>query len=227
MSEPVWMDVSFGAMPTPEVLAGVARKGKHVVLRFAGELLDSACLNEAVKMLAPTLPEHSVFISGPIQVTILPVIARSEVLRLADDLVRAAIDFRCAARDLCVSLARKLDVQPEELVDYRRSSGLLDSEWSYRFHGLQCCFKNEQTGQVLDVELSYRREFGVLDPYFFHRFLATTNRYQLLASQLIDGYHDTDRALDLLVEAGRLTRITLTYGGSTQQGVVANSADAV
>ncbi|MDC3960459.1 hypothetical protein KEG38_41785 [Polyangium jinanense] len=131
------------------------------------------------------------------------------------------------ATELCTRLSQKLGIAREALVHSGHDSGRLDAEWDYYFHGLECCFTSRRTGQVLDVELSFGDEFGVLDPWFFHRFLATTDRYAALAAKLVDGYHDTKRALDVLVGTGRLSRVTGAFAEHARHGVVAKDSEAV
>jgi len=222
MSEPIRMQVDLGSVPTAEAIAKLACKGQHVVLKFSGASPDSA-MNEVGEKLASALPDHSVFCSGVSQLTVLPVIAASEVLALADDLVAAARDFRITARALCLSLAQKLELQPDALldVDEDRTSGELDADWTYYVHGSGCCFEHQITGQRLDVVLSFGAEFGVLDPFFFHCFLATTKRYRPLAAALTEDFHDTRRALSVLAAAGRLTTISVADGARTRAGLVA------
>ncbi|MDI1484664.1 hypothetical protein [Polyangium sp. y55x31] len=222
MSEPVWIDASLDEIPAPEVLADIARKGHHAVLRVSGAPGGSV-LEELVHRLARALPEHSVFLSGASQITVIPVITNADVLQIADELVAAAHEFRDLAIELCARLSPKLGIAREALVDSPRTSGRLDAEWDYHFHGLQCCFKSRRTGQVLDVELSFGDEFGVLDPWFFHRFLKTTDRHAAIAAKLVEEYHDTARALDVLEGTGRLRRVTHLTAGRAVHGVVAKS----
>ena len=50
--------------------------------------------------------------------------------------------------------------------------------WEYHFHGSHCAFTHAQSGQEIEVSLVNRLEFGVLDPYFFTRFIKTSPDYQ-------------------------------------------------
>jgi hypothetical protein len=72
------------------------------------------------------------------------------------------------------------------------------------------------------VELDFRGEFGVLDPFFFSRFVTTTPGLEGVAALFRDGYHDPLRALVVLERWGRLTRIT--DGTDGRRGLVASRA---
>lgn len=193
------------------------------MLRITGPVRD-VDLVQLVATLKESLPSHSVFTSGEFQVTIFPVISAADVARIADDLLDAAAAFRTTARRLCMQLAGALDLSPDSLIQARGTSGQLDPEWAYQFHGVECCFTSARTGQVVDVRLTFGDEFGVLDPWFFHRFLRTTPRYSSLAADLADGFHDTARALEVLERSGRLTRIDRRSGGEVLfSGLMANS----
>lgn len=221
MSDPVWIEATPGELPPAAALGDLASRGRHVVLRIAGQV-DRSLLDSILAQLARGLPEHSVFLSGESQLTVLPVICTAEVHRIADDLLEAARAFRLIASQLCARLASALEISTDALIDAPRASGQLDAEWRYRFHGLQCCFLSCATGQVVDIELSFGDEFGVLDPWFFHRFLSTTGRYASVVAHLTHGFHDTQRALDVLENSGRLTRITRSVGDFTSTGLIAS-----
>jgi hypothetical protein len=110
-------------------------------------------------------------------------------------------------------LAAALHLSPDSLIQARGTSGQLGPEWAYQFHGLECCFTSARSGQVVDVRLTFGDEFGVLDPWFFHYFLSTTQRYSSLVTEFADGFHDTARALDVLERSGQLIRIDRRSGG--------------
>jgi hypothetical protein len=85
---------------------------------------------------------------------------------------------------------------------------------------LQCRFKNKQTKQIVEVEISFGDEFGVLDPYFFGLFMSSTPQFKSLVNMFPDLYHDTSRALDVLEEIGRLVHVG-NDGTYPKSGVVA------
>jgi hypothetical protein len=206
MSAPIRMDVDLAHVPSPGELGRLASGGQYVVLRIIGPVRDGDLIR-LVAELKTLLPTHSVFESGEFHVTVFPVISHDDVTLIADELLEAAAAFRRTATRLCMQLAGDLHLSPDSLIQARGTSGRLDDEWAYQFHGVECCFTSAITGQVVDVRLRFGDEFGVLDPWFFHRFLSTTQKYSSLATKLPDGFHDTARALELLERSGGLIRV--------------------
>ena len=100
-----------------------------------------------------------------------------------------------------------------------RWRGRLDFRWGYAFHGHECGFRDRLTGQDVEVILGFPGEFGVLDPFFFARFVATTAGLEVVAALFKDGFHDPLRALEILERNGRLTRIAVQ--GTERRGMVA------
>jgi hypothetical protein len=186
-----------------------------------------------IDRLAPQLPGYTVFDSGS-GVTIKKVISEEEVLAKADAIVAAAAQFRRTAAGLMDRLARRLRIPLEVFFGLGywpllrrgwfkdRWRGRLDSHWSYGFHGHECGFRDHHTGQDVEVILGFQGEFGVLDPFFFARFVATTTGLEKVAALFKDGFHDPLRALEVLEREGRLKRITDQASG--RGGLVAPPA---
>jgi hypothetical protein len=240
MTEPLWLDCpSATDCPTAERLEELATDEQHVVLRFpADEFGPPRRLAKAalIARLASALPECSVFDSGQSsgaeRITVMKVI-RSEVVRANEaEFVRALRLFRRTASELADRLAQRLGVTPDCLAECRQGRGRegwydrvrgllgltlrgnrLDREWTYGFHGLECRFENRATGQVVEVRLGFGSEFGVLDPYFFARFLKSTPELSHLARLIRDDYHDAARVLDVLREAGHLRVVEGPFRG--------------
>jgi hypothetical protein len=157
-------------------------------------------------------------ISGISQLTLLQVIAEETVLIHADAIVQAAQRFRSHASELAGRLALKLNVLPEAFanplfrLEYDPSGdnpvSVLDAEWNYWFHGFECAFGNSRTGEYVEVALGFRNEFGVLDPYFFAKYLQSVPEYQSLAQLFEDDYHDAQRAFEILENHRRLQRVS-------------------
>jgi hypothetical protein len=70
--------------------------------------------------------------------------------------------------------------------------------------------------------MGFREEFGVLDPFFFARYVSTTPGLEKVAALFQDNYHDPLRALVVLERRGRLARITDRVIG--RRGLVAPRA---
>ncbi|MCA1596595.1 MAG: hypothetical protein LC772_09265 [Chloroflexi bacterium] len=151
---------------------------------------------------------------GNAAVTLLKVISEEDVLAHADELVLAVRRFNEIANDLVNRLAAKWDVPPDSLNSYffrwRRYNDSadgerrLDEEWKYWFHGTECVFTHNATGQHVEFSFGSLGELGAPDPWFFSRFLETTPEFAPILRLFGDDYHDPRRALEILVTHGRL-----------------------
>lgn len=155
--------------------------------------------------LARLLPDYSVFQSAANSLTVMHLLPEAQILPLAAELAAAAACFRQIAARLVGALERHLGVSRQGLLDpglklSERGSGEVDG-WEYWLHGRQCLFVHLATGQHVDVHL-HGADVGVLDPFFFHQFLASTPEFAQLAAALPDAYHDTRRAIEILVRHG-------------------------
>jgi hypothetical protein len=135
----------------PEQLAAQASGGHHVVLRFPSLLPDEKAA--LIGRLTIALPEFSVFDSGgglsPAWVTIMPVVARAQVLERQAEILRAVSDYRRA----CAALVEQ----------YR--GGTLPREWRTGEHGGHCRFTNRRTGQVVEAPFREWVDPSRVDPY--------------------------------------------------------------
>lgn len=194
--------VGLAAVPTASELEMQAVVGRHVVMQFPPACEgDKRLLSE---QLRPRLPGYSVFDSGPgpqgtTCVTVLKVIEERAVLENLPLFLSAIRDFSHTAHDLCRRLAEAHRILSEDLLARREAieKGRLGN-WDYNFHGLECCFTNGGTGQVVDVRISFGGEFGVLDPFFLSRFIRTTPVHHKAARLLDDDFHDACRVLEIL-----------------------------
>jgi hypothetical protein len=197
-----------GSVPPAADLERLAVAGRHVVLQF-----PPSCEGEKhplIERLRPRLPGHSVFDSGPgpggtTCVTVLKVIDERVVLEHLPRFLAAIRDFSDTADRLCRRLAETHGFRPEELLARRDEvkEGRLDG-WGHGFHGLECCFTNARSGQVVDVRLCFGSEFGVLDPYFLARFIRTTAAHRQGAVLLNDDFHGPRRVMEVLEARGHL-----------------------
>ncbi|HTV17650.1 MAG TPA: hypothetical protein VMG12_03240 [Polyangiaceae bacterium] len=177
-----------------------------VVLEFAAGTPWSS-IEPVARRLAELLPDDSVFQSGVNTLTIMAMLPKATILPLAAELARAAARFRQLAVELVSALGQHLGCNTEGLLDphlrsSERASGELDA-WEYSLHGRQCLFVHGTTGQWVDVHL-HAGDVGVLDPWFFHQFMASTPELAHLAAALPHAYHDTRRAIEVLAERGHL-----------------------
>jgi hypothetical protein len=179
---------------------------QYVVLAFP-EGRPWSAIEPIGQGLAQLLPDYSVFQSGANTLTVMYLLPEAHILPMASELVAAAARFRELAVQLVGSLERHLGVDTAGLLDpwlrgSERGSGELGG-WDYSLHGRQCLFVHLSTGQSVDVHL-HAGDPGVLDPYFFHQFMASTPELAHLAAALPEAFHDTRRAISVLAQHGHL-----------------------
>jgi hypothetical protein len=149
------------------------------------------------------------------------------VLANADAIVAACRQFRALATELMGQVAIDLEMQPNEFAELATPAlrtdapGTLEAGWEYSFHGFECCLWHLQTGQTLEVRLEFAPEFGVLDPYFFAKFVRTSASHARVARLFADDFHDPLHALTVLAAEGRLRLMTSPFKTA---GWVATSA---
>ena len=80
--------------------------------------------------------------------------------------------------------------------DYQRN--MLAAEWQTYEHGLECCFHNSLTGQVVEAPLEGLVDPAHIDPYFFAKFVRSTAGLQEVANLLTHDYHDAQRILNVV-----------------------------
>ncbi|HEY7309024.1 MAG TPA: hypothetical protein VH643_06600 [Gemmataceae bacterium] len=234
MSEPFWIDCASATdIPAADRLRELVTDERHVVLRFpsVGFAPPPADPKSSwVEYFASALPEFAVFESGGShdteQITVSKVISTKDVLANEAEFVAALRLFRQTASTLATRLAQHLGVPADHLLELgmgraragwadqlrgllgRRLRGhRLDQEWHYWFHGGACRFESRATGQIVEVRLTFGKEFGVLDPYFFAQFVKSTAALAPLSRLLRDDFHDASRVLSVLDQLGHLRRV--------------------
>jgi hypothetical protein len=221
MSKPFWVTCpALSDIPPTHQLRAWATDDRHVVLRFPPDALTTDAKGSIVARLAAALPEHSVFDSGGDRasewVTVMRVIPAEVVVANADRFLAAMWLFRETAAGLAGRLADRLGVSAGDLLDRVTADDDaacdLGDGWVSRPHGLECRFENKVTGQEVEVRLAFGAELGVLDPYFFARFVKTTPGLDHLGVLLRHDFHDAARVLDLLAAGGHLTRVEGPFG---------------
>lgn len=85
------------------------------------------------------------------------------------------------------------------------------NHWRYAFHGIHCAFTHNKTGQYIEVPLTYGLEFGVLDPYFFTKFIKSTKAYYPLPVNIYSCYTDGKKILDKMLDLGKFEYINSNW----------------
>lgn len=219
MNEPIRMRrAGYSDLPSVGEIRRRVTRERHLVLSFeCGR--DDALLGQAVEALARMLPEYSVFDNGN-GISVVEVVADPVVLANAQEFLRAAGEYGLLANEIVQLLATKFGKPREAFADPLVRLGLPEDEgvgeleggWRYRFHGMECWAKNGNTGEVVEIVFGCGLDFGALDPYFFHAFLASTKRYEALAKLMPDPFHDAARALEILEREGMLRRVVGRFG---------------
>ena len=190
-----------------------ATEDRHVVLQFPPDALTDEPKASVITRLAAALPDCRVFDSGRDWVTVMRVIPAEVVRSNAAGFLAAMRLFRRTATDLAHRLADRLGVSPADRLDRLTADDAVCklAGWSYEPHGMECRFEHT-TGQEVEVCLSFGAEFGVLDPFYFARFVKTTGGLEHLGALLRHDFHDAALVIDLLAGRGHLTRVEGLFG---------------
>ena len=94
----------------------------------------------------------------------------------------------------------------------KRSKGKIEN-WSYYVHGYHCGFENDSTGQVIEAPLVFGQEFGDLDPYFFTRYIKSTQKYNPLPVEINEDYSDGVKINEKMISLGKFERISSNIEG--------------
>ena len=148
-----------------------------------------------------------------------PSIATSKILEKKHEFFECAKEFRRDANSLMRLICQTFDLNFDTLEGLyelkfnksERQRGSLNSEWNYYFHGVECQFINNQTGQVVEVILSNCPEYGHLDDYFFYNYMKTTQKYWYLIDWINDDSSNTSKVLDILQQQKILTKVDTLY----------------
>ena len=206
-------------LPASDQLQSAIANQKSGVLLFASELATDE-KSRCIQFVQSALPNARVEGIAPIhnfdRVRFWRILPRDEIISHADELMRAAREFADLAGDLCAQLAAKIGISTTELSLHGQhlppenrpeQIGFLNADWRYFFHGFECGFEHQQSGQYLDVIFGFRDEFGVMQAWFWHGFIESTPRFAELSNWLALGAHDVQSAMDVLIETGLFTEI--------------------
>lgn len=179
------------------------------------------------KSLQNELPKYHVFnVRWMPEIWIYPSIETNEILAKKEEIYQAAISFRKDGIRIMKILGKEYQINPfegRELFDLKRKSrdnkqrGKVNEEWNFWFHGAECQFENQITGQIVELVITNGSEFGALDSYFFLKYLKTTPEFKELANFFSDDSKAVTKTLNLLEDLGKLQRIDNT----SQRGIIA------
>lgn len=168
------------------------------------------------------------------EINIVKLITDKEIDEHQDFFEKCAKDYRNLASELINRFANKYSLQIDS--DYPMNNlnaseqfgykqvGKMDN-WRYAFHGFHCAFTNLKNGQHIEVPLMCGLEFGELDPYFFSKFIKSTEEYRLMPTQIYNDYSDGKRILDRMVELGKFEEIQSNW--PNRKGIVVTDRDKV
>lgn len=173
--------------------------------------------DEYRKLLQKELKKYHVFNARRIpEIWIYRSIATSKILEKKEEIHNAARTFRDDGIKLMKILGETYQINPfnsRELFDLKRKSrdtkqrGPVNDEWDFYFHGAECQFKNQKTGQIIELVITNGSEFGGLNSYFFLQYLKTTPKFKMLANFFSDDSKSVTKAFNLLEDLGELERI--------------------
>lgn len=167
------------------------------------------------------------------EINISKLIAYSEIEDHQDFFEQCAKEYRQLGEELLFKLVDALDLKLNTdfpLVTFnglksgKHIKGKMD-DWTYFVHGFHCGFKNDTTGQDIEVPLIFSLEFGVLDPYFFSRYIKSTPEYHPLPVEIFEDFADGCRINDKMVLLGKFERISSNV--RNQYGVVVADREKV
>lgn len=83
----------------------------------------------------------------------------------------------------------------------------LSDNWWFDVHGEHCMFKNLTTGQILEVSLIDKESIANLDPYFFYKFIETTDHLKHLTKYFKNPFSDTLYFFEKLEKEQRMINV--------------------
>ncbi len=143
---------------------------------------------------------------------------RIDVIKNQAEILECAKAFQHDANFLMRELSKDFnfniesdELYPKEMYSHKYNcKGIFRNDWTYYFHGAGCRFDNLQSGQVVEIIITERPEFGLFTGYFFYDYMLTTDKFKSLATWFL-GYENVYKALDILKEEGVLTKGNYGY----------------
>ncbi|GAB2805830.1 hypothetical protein GCM10027043_00610 [Ferruginibacter profundus] len=142
------------------------------------------------------------------------ILTAREIITNKEIIYQCAKAFRTDANTLMLALAREFDFSIDDCGAWPSSvyntshnnKGILNREWTFYLHGSHCRFDNLHTGQAVEVLYTEKPEFGILNGFFFYKYMQTTEEFKGLAARFID-YLNVYKAIDILCKEDILTKI--------------------
>lgn len=222
---------SVDQIPTIESILEIPRS-KKLKLLFSDEIRDQreSIGQKLKKELKGFLVCIHVFEQ---QVDISKLITDEEIADNQLFFENCAKDYRKLSGELINQLAHKLKVKIDPMFPLltfnpmkgdNRQRGKING-WHYFLHGAHCGFENKTTRQVVETPLIYGLEFGVLDPYFFTRFIKSTLAYNPLPIDIYEDYDDGVRINEVMLLLNRFEDIGSNI--ENQRGIVVAERDKI
>lgn len=152
-------------------------------------------------------------------IIIAKLISEEEVVAHQAFFEQCAKDYRNLAGQLIYQLANQFNITIDptspmssfhKLRQQKKSSGTM-GHWKYGFHGIHCRFEHELTNQIIEVSLIFGLEFGELDPYFFTRFILSTQAYHPLPVDIFEEYADGVIINNTMLSIGKFEQIQSVF----------------
>jgi hypothetical protein len=157
------------------------------------------------------------------EITISKLITDQEVADNQLFFEQCAKDYRALAITLMGALSKKLGIEldpdfPGRTLnplkrDRTRGQGTI-GEWRYYLHGFDCGFKNQKTKQCIEASLIYGAEYGVLDPYFFSKYIKSSPQYYPLPVAIYEDYEDGQQIITKMLALGKFELINSNIPGT-------------
>jgi hypothetical protein len=137
----------------------------------------------------------------------------SDILNNQNQIIACAKSFRHDANwlmhELSLDFNFSLDSTSTFPIDIYKhkynSKGIFRDEWIYYFHGAECRFENSITGQVIEMIITTKPEFGFLDGNFLYNYMTTTEKFKPLA-RWFENPLNVWTALEILADKNKMKR---------------------
>lgn len=150
------------------------------------------------------------------EITIRKIITNEEVVDNQLFFEQCAKEYRALVRHLMAELSKELGIEfdkdfPGRTLnplkrDITKGQGHL-GEWRYYLHGFDCGFEHEQTKQCLEASIIHGEEYGVLDPYFFSKYIKSSRQYYPLPVEIYEDYADGAKIIEVMLALGKFELI--------------------